>query len=66
MIHVRIVPKTRVLVPLSELPCARAFSISSIHNTHGATVSVPILGDDDQLQGVFGLDIELKVVSAFL
>ena len=34
--------------------------------THGATISVPILGDDDQLQGVFGLDIELKVISTFL
>ena len=33
------VPKTRVLVPLSSPPCASAFSISSIHTTQGATVS---------------------------
>jgi len=38
-IQVRMVPKTRVLVPLSSPPWARAFSTSSIQTTQGATVS---------------------------
>jgi class 3 adenylate cyclase len=34
--------------------------------THGATISLPIMGENDEHLGVFGLDIELKDISAFL
>ncbi len=42
------------------------FYIFFTSQTHGTTISIPIIGKDDQLLGVFGLDIELKAVSAFL
>jgi class 3 adenylate cyclase len=42
------------------------FYIFFTSQTHGITISVPIMGKGDQLLGVFGLDIELKAVSAFL
>ena len=42
------------------------FYIFFTNQTHGTTISIPIIGKDDQLLGVFGLDIELKAVSAFL
>jgi len=42
------------------------FYIFFTSQTHGVTVSIPIIGKDDQLLGVFGLDIELKAISVFL
>ena len=42
------------------------FYIFFTSQTHGITLSLPIMGKDDQLLGVFGLDIELKAISAFL
>ena len=42
------------------------FYIFFTSQTHGTTVSVPVIGKSDQLLGVFGLDVELKVVSEFL
>ena len=42
------------------------FYIFFTSQRHGATISIPIIGKDDQLLGVFGLDIELKEVSVFL
>jgi len=42
------------------------FYIFFTSQTHGATVSIPIIGKDDQLLGVFGLDVELKAISVFL
>jgi class 3 adenylate cyclase len=42
------------------------FYIFFTSQTHGTTVSIPILGKSDQLLGVFGLDVELKAVSEFL
>jgi hypothetical protein len=42
------------------------FYIFFTSQTHGITVSLPIIGKDDQVLGVFGLDVELKSVSTFL
>ena len=42
------------------------FYIFFTSQTHGTTIAIPIIGKDDQLLGVFGLDVELKAVSAFL
>ncbi|MHC4230148.1 MAG: adenylate/guanylate cyclase domain-containing protein, partial [Planctomycetota bacterium] len=42
------------------------FYIFFTSQTHGITIAIPIIGKDDQLLGVFGLDVELKAVSAFL
>jgi class 3 adenylate cyclase len=42
------------------------FYIFFTSQTHGITVAIPIMGKEDELLGVFGLDIELKAVSAFL
>ncbi|MGD9079473.1 MAG: cache domain-containing protein, partial [Desulfobacterales bacterium] len=42
------------------------FYIFFTSQTHGATISLPILGKNDERLGVFGLDIELKDISAFL
>jgi hypothetical protein len=42
------------------------FYIFFTSQTHGITIAIPIIGKDDKLLGVFGLDIELKAVSAFL
>ena len=42
------------------------FYIFFTSQTHGTTVSLPIMGKNDERIGVFGLDIELKEVSAFL
>ena len=42
------------------------FYIFFTSQTHGTTIAVPITGRDDQLLGVFGLDVELKAVSEFL
>jgi class 3 adenylate cyclase len=42
------------------------FYIFFTSQTHGATISLPIMGKNDERLGVFGLDIELKEVSAFL
>ena len=33
---------------------------------HGITISLPIMGENDERLGVFGLDIELKALSEFL
>ena len=42
------------------------FYIFFTSQTHGVTISLPIMGKNDERLGVFGLDIELKEVSAFL
>ncbi|MBW2442853.1 MAG: GAF domain-containing protein [Deltaproteobacteria bacterium] len=42
------------------------FYIFFSSQTHGVTVSQPIMGQNDNLLGVFGLDIEVKEISAFL
>jgi hypothetical protein len=42
------------------------FYIFFTSQTHGATISLPIMGKNDERLGVFGLDIELKEISAFL
>jgi GAF domain-containing protein/class 3 adenylate cyclase len=42
------------------------FYIFFSSQTHGATISLPIMGENDERLGVFGLDIELKDISAFL
>jgi class 3 adenylate cyclase/GAF domain-containing protein len=50
----------------SEAPSWSGFYIFFTRQTHGATISLPIMGKNDERLGVFGLDIELKEVSAFL
>lgn len=42
------------------------FYIFFTSQTHGITIAKPIMGKDEELLGVFGLDIELKAVSEFL
>ena len=42
------------------------FYIFFTSRRHGATISMPIMGPNDERLGVFGLDIELKDISAFL
>jgi hypothetical protein len=42
------------------------FYIFFTSQTHGVTISMPIMGKNDDRLGVFGLDVELKEVSAFL
>lgn len=42
------------------------FYIFFTDQKYGITVSIPIIGPDDQLLGVLGLDIELEKISAFL
>jgi class 3 adenylate cyclase/GAF domain-containing protein len=42
------------------------FYVFFTSQTHGATISLPIMGKNDERLGVFGLDIELKDISAFL
>jgi class 3 adenylate cyclase len=42
------------------------FYIFFASQTHGTTISLPIMGQNDERLGVFGLDIELKEISAFL
>jgi class 3 adenylate cyclase len=42
------------------------FYIFFTSQTHGVTISLPIMGANDERLGVFGLDIELKEISAFL
>ena len=42
------------------------FYIFFTSQSHGITVSVPIMGKGEELLGVFGLDVELKAISAFL
>jgi GAF domain-containing protein/class 3 adenylate cyclase len=49
-----------------EEPSWTDFYVFFTSQTHGATISLPILGKNDERLGVFGLDIELKEVSAFL
>ena len=49
-----------------EEPNWTDFYIFFTSQTHGATISLPIMGQSDKRLGVFGLDIELKEVSAFL
>ncbi|MGD8650695.1 MAG: cache domain-containing protein, partial [Desulfobacterales bacterium] len=49
-----------------EEPNWSDFYIFFTSQTHGATISLPIMGENDERLGVFGLDVELKEVSAFL
>ena len=42
------------------------FYIFFTDQKHGITVSIPIIGPDDQVRGVLGLDIELQKISGFL
>jgi class 3 adenylate cyclase/GAF domain-containing protein len=49
-----------------EEPNWSDFYIFFTSQTHGATISLPIMGENDERLGVFGLDIELKDISAFL
>ena len=42
------------------------FYIFFTTQTHGVTVSLPIIGENDERLGVFGLDIEIREISAFL
>jgi hypothetical protein len=42
------------------------FYIFFTSQTHGATISMPIMDQNNERLGVFGLDIELKDISAFL
>jgi class 3 adenylate cyclase len=49
-----------------EEPNWSEFYIFFTSQTHGATISLPIMGKNDERLGVFGLDVELKEVSAFL
>jgi class 3 adenylate cyclase len=42
------------------------FYIFFTSQRHGVTISLPIMGKNDELLGVFGLDIEVKEISAFL
>ena len=49
-----------------EEPNWTDFYVFFTTQTHGATISLPIMGKNDEPLGVFGLDIELKEVSAFL
>lgn len=49
-----------------EEPNWTHFYIFFTSQTHGATISLPIMGKNDERLGVFGLDVELKEVSAFL
>ena len=50
----------------SEEPNWSDFYVFFTSQTHGATISLPIMGENDERLGVFGLDIELKEISAFL
>ena len=50
----------------SQEPFWTDFYIFFTSQTHGATISLPIMGKNDERLGVFGLDIELKDISAFL
>jgi len=50
----------------SQEPFWTDFYIFFTSQTTGATISLPIMGQNDERLGVFGLDIELKDVSAFL
>jgi hypothetical protein len=50
----------------SEEPNWSGFYIFFTRQTPGATISLPIMGKNDERLGVFGLDIELKEVSEFL
>ncbi|MGD9172771.1 MAG: cache domain-containing protein, partial [Desulfobacterales bacterium] len=47
-------------------PFSTGFYIFFTSQTHGTTISLPIMGKNDERLGVFGLDVELKEVSAFL
>ena len=49
-----------------EKPKWSDFYIFFTSQTHGVTISLPIMGKNDERLGVFGLDIELKEISAFL
>ena len=49
-----------------EAPNWTDFYIFFTSQTHGATISLPLVGKNDERLGVFGLDVELKEVSAFL
>ena len=42
------------------------FYVFFTSQTHGITISLPIMGQKDEQLGVIGLDIELKAVSEFL
>jgi len=42
------------------------FYIFFTDQKYGITVSIPLIGPDDELLGVLGLDIELEKISAFL
>jgi class 3 adenylate cyclase len=42
------------------------FYIFFTSQRHGVTISLPIMGEGDERLGVFGLDIEVKEISAFL
>ena len=42
------------------------FYIFYTSQTHGITISLPVMSKNDERLGVIGLDIELKAVSAFL
>ena len=49
-----------------EKPNWSDFYIFFTSQTHGVTISLPVMEKNDERLGVFGLDIELKEVSAFL
>ena len=50
----------------SQEPYWSNFYIFFTSQTHGITISLPIMGPGDERLGVIGLDIQLKEVSAFL
>jgi adenylate cyclase len=50
----------------TEEPNWSHFYIFFTNQTPGVTVSLPILGKNDERLGVFGLDIEVKEISEFL
>ncbi len=49
-----------------EKPNWSDFYIFFTSQTHGVTISLPVMEKNDERLGVFGLDIELKEISAFL
>jgi len=50
----------------SKVPFWSNIYIFFTSQTHGITVSLPIIGENGERLGVFGLDIEIKEISAFL